>query len=54
MKIKADKESIEVIDKLVDFALKAGGKLALPYVAGLINAGIELIEDVVDVIEGEE
>lgn len=55
MKINADKEAAEAIENLIDFALKAGGKVALQYVASLINSGIELIEDVVeDVLDGEE
>ena len=55
MKINADKEAAEAIEALIDFALKAGGKVALQYIAGLVNTGIELIEDVVeDLTDGED
>jgi hypothetical protein len=55
MKINADNEAAKAIEDLIDFALKAGGKAALQYIAGLINAGVEIIEDAVeDLLDGDE
>jgi len=53
MKIKADKAAAEVIENLVDFALKAGGKLALQFVADILNNGIEVIEEEVEEVLDE-